>query len=187
MTRSFTGEPVDLDWLEGACAHALRAPTAGNTGGVRMTVIGRDALGDYLERATDAAWREKSRRLEGLSRAAALVVVTSRPHDYLRRYGEPDKAPSGLSDASAWPVPYWHTDAAMATMALLLLVSEARLGAAIWGNFRHEQRVLEWLGHTDEALFATVFVGSPDHLDPPSTSRARPLPPTGQRVRRWPD
>ena len=49
------------------------------------------------------------------------------PQDYLARYGETDKTGSGLDRADGWPVPYWHTDAAMATMALLLLVEESGL------------------------------------------------------------
>ena len=184
MTRSFTGDPVDLDALTRACALALRAPTAGNCGGVRMTVVGPESVTGYLERATDPEWRAASRRVGGLSRAGALVVVTSRPTDYSTRYGEPDKAASGLSDRDAWVVPYWHGDAGMATMALLLLVQDAGLGAALWGNFRHEDRVLEWLDAPGESLFATVFVGHPDRLDPPSSSRRRVVPSPAERVRR---
>ncbi len=184
MTRSFTGDPVDLDALARSCALALRAPTAGNCGGVRMTIVGSESIADYVERATDAEWRAASRRVAGLARAGALVVVTSRPADYAARYAEPDKAASGLADPTAWPVPYWHGDAGMATMALLLLVQDAGLGTALWGNFRHDARVLEWLGAPEESLFATVFVGHPDRLDPPSSSLRRAVPAPAERVRR---
>jgi hypothetical protein len=67
--------------------------------------------------------------------------VTSRRGEYVARYAEADKRSSGLDDESNWPIPYWHTDAAMATMALLLLlIEESGWQAALWGNFRHEMR-----------------------------------------------
>lgn len=184
MVRSFDATPVDLAWLEARCAEALRAPTAGNAAGVRMRTVPRDLVGEYLEVATDPRWRARSRRYAGLSRAGAVVLVTARVTDYLARYGESDKAASGLADRGAWPVPYWHTDAAMATMALLLLVEEAGLQAALWGSFRNAEPVLAWAGASDEELFATVFVGRADGDDAPSASAQRPVPAPSARVSR---
>ncbi len=184
MVRSFDATPVDVAWLETLCADALRAPTAGNTAGVRMRVVGAERLGEYFDAATDAEWREHSRRFPGLARAGAAVLVSARVDDYLERYAEADKAHSGLSDRDAWPVPYWYADAAMATMALLLLVEEARWQAAIWGNFRHSARVMAWAGAGDEELVATVLVGRGDGSDEPSTSLRRDVPPRADRVTR---
>ena len=187
MTRSFRADGVDLDLIEVLCAEALRAPTAGNSAGVRMTLVGRDQVSDYFAVATDPAWRETSPRFEGLARCGAVVIVTSRPQDYTARYAEEDKVTSDLGRRDAWTVPYWHTDAAMATMALLLLLEERGLGAALWGNFRHEAEVLDWAGASDEALFATVLVGVPDGLDRPSGSLRRDVPARRDRVRRIAD
>ncbi len=184
MVRSFDGTAVDLDWLQGACADALRAPTAGNSAGVRMCVLGPSRISSLIDAATDPQWRERSRRLPGIARAGAAVVVTTRPQDYLERYRESDKADSGLSEAASWEVPYWHTDAAMATMALLLLVEEADLGAALWGAFRHESSVLSLVDAPEERLFATLFIGHPDGGDHPSSSLSRPVPSRSARVRR---
>lgn len=184
MVRSFDATPIDLEWLEARCVDALHAPTAGNAAGVRMRVIAPDLVDAYLEVATDAAWRSRSRRLPGLARAAAVVLVTVRVDDYLERYGEPDKAASGLAAREAWPVPYWYTDAAMATMALLLLLEEADWQAALWGNFRHGARVTTWAGVPDEELFATVFVGRDDGHDAPSASAQRASPAHRARVTR---
>ncbi len=184
MTRSFRPEPVDQDLLEDLCALALCAPTAGNSAGVRMTTAVADQVGAYLEVATDAAWRASSTRFAGLARAGALVVVTSRPQDYLARYAQADKSASGLADPDAWVVPYWHTDAAMATMALLLLLEERGFGAVLWGNFRHDADVLAWAGARDELLFATVLIGVGDGEAHPSPSLAREVPSRRQRVRR---
>ncbi|MDE2281894.1 MAG: nitroreductase family protein [Actinomycetales bacterium] len=184
MVRSFDATPVDPRWLDDACAAALWAPTAGNSAGVRMHTISADLVSEYFERATDPQWRQESSRAAGLSRAGAVVLVTSRPQDYLDRYAEEDKRASGLSAITAWPVPYWHTDAAMATMALLLLLEEGGWSAALWGNFRHDREVLEWVGAPEESLFASVLVGRPDGLDHRSPSLDRSVPTRHARVRR---
>jgi len=184
MVRSFDATPVDATWLEGLCADALRAPTAGNAAGVRMHVVSADRIGDYFEAATDAQWRGSSRRYAGLARAGAAVIVTARVDDYLRRYAEPDKAASGLDERDAWPVPYWYVDAAMATMALLLLLEESDWQAALWGNFRHSTRVLAWIGAGDEELVATVLIGHDDGADRPTSSRGRDVPARSARVSR---
>jgi nitroreductase len=180
MTRSFDGTPVDLVWLDQLCADALWAPTAGNAAGVRF----RTHVDDYLEVATDETWRKESRRYEGLRRAGAVVLVTTRPDDYVERYGEVDKSSSGLDTRDAWPLPYWHTDAAMATMALLLLLEESGWQAALWGNFRHDDAVRRWAHLEDEELFASVFVGRGDGNDSPSSSLSRSVPSRHSRVRR---
>ncbi len=186
MTRSFDGTPVEVPWLVRVCEAALLAPTAGHSAGVALGVVGHDRVGEYLEVATDAAWRERSTRYEGWARAGGLVLVSTRVSAYLERYGEPDKVASGLAERDAWPVPYWHGDAAMATMALLLLVEEAGLAAGLWGAFRNVEAVRRWAGLGEDELFATVFVGRPDGRDRPSASLARPVPSRAERVRRVP-
>jgi nitroreductase len=184
MTRSFDGTPVDETWLDELCAEALWAPTAGNSAGVRFYTLDASFVDQYLTLVTDEDWRSRSRRYEGLRRAGALVLVTARVTEYLERYGESDKATSNLDEKSAWPLPYWHTDAAMATMALLLLLEESNWQAALWGNFRHGDAVLNWAGIHDEELFATVFVGRADGNDQPSASLSRSVPTRQARVRR---
>lgn len=184
MARSFDGTPVEREWLDEACASALWAPSAGNAAGVRFNTLGAEHVAAYLHHATDEEWRRRSRRFEGLARAGALVLVTVRVEDYLARYGEGDKAGSGLDVRENWPLPYWHADAAMAAMALILLLEEGGWQVALWGNFRHGDAVLRWAGLEGEELFATLFVGRGDGQDPPSASLARPTPPRRDRVRR---
>ncbi len=184
MVRSFDGTPVDPDMLDGLCATALWAPTAGNCAGVRMHTVYGAARPEFFARATDVAWRARSPRYAGLSRAGAIVVVTSRPQDYGARYGEADKRASGLETLDAWPVPYWHGDAAMATMALLLLLEESGWSATLWGDFGRAAGLLAWLGATDETLFASVLVGRDDHGDRRSASLDRAVPARRDRVSR---
>jgi nitroreductase len=183
MVRSFDGTPVDPAWLAELCAQALWAPTAGNSAGVRFHTVGPELIGEYFEVATDDAWRARARRAEGLQRAGAVVLVTSRRSEYVARYSEADKRRSGLDDESNWPIPYWHTDAAMATMALLLLIEESGWQAALWGNFRREHEVLSWAGIEDEDLFATVLIGRADGNDVASSSLTRDVPTRASRVR----
>ena len=183
MVRSFDGTPVDTGWLSELCAQALWAPTAGNSAGVRFHVVGPTFTAQYFGVATDEAWRTNARRAEGLQRAGAVVLVTSRRAEYVARYAEADKRNSGLDDESNWPIPYWHTDAAMATMALLLLIEESGWQAALWGNFRHEAAILRWAGIDDEDLFATVLIGRADGNDVASSSLARDVPSRESRVR----
>jgi hypothetical protein len=183
MVRSFDGTPVDPTWLRELCADALRAPTAGNSAGVRFHTIGAALVGDYFNVATDETWRTNARRAAGLQRAGAVVLVTSRRGEYVARYAEADKHDSGLDDESNWPIPYWHTDAAMATMALLLLIEEGGWQAALWGNFRHEDDILRWAKIEDEDLFATVLIGRADGNDVTSSSLAREVPSRESRVR----
>jgi nitroreductase len=183
MVRSFDGTAVDTRWLGERCAEALWAPTAGNSAGVRFHVVGPELVAQYFDVATDDEWRTLARRAAGLQRCGAVVLVTSRRASYVARYAESDKRGSGLDDESNWPIPYWHTDAAMATMALLLLLEESGWQAALWGNFRHEQEVLRWAGVDDEDLFATVLIGRADGHDVPSSSLARDVPSRESRVR----
>jgi nitroreductase len=183
MVRSFDGTPVDSAWLAELCAQALWAPTAGNSAGIRLHTVGPELIGEYFDVATDEEWRAQSRRADGLQRAGAVVLVTSRRGEYVARYAEADKRSSGLDDESNWPVPYWHTDAAMAAMALLLLIEESGWQAALWGNFRHENEILRWAGINDEDLFATVLIGKADGNDVSSASLNRAVPSRASRVR----
>jgi nitroreductase len=165
---------------------ALYSPTAGNSAGVRISLVAQRDLPAFFDCATDATWRESAPRAAGLLRAGAAALVTSRPTDYTARYGDADKERSGLSDRDAWPLPYWHTDAAMATMALLLLLEERGWAATMWGAFRHVDEIAQWAGYGDEELFAIVLVGRPDGDDRRSASLERETPRRADRVREVP-
>jgi hypothetical protein len=81
-------------------------------------------------------------------------------------------------------VPYWIGDAGMATMALLLLIEEARVQATFWGAFRHDDEVKEFAGIArDDVIYGYVLVGHGTN-DLPSTSVSRPGPTRAERVRR---
>lgn len=183
MTRSFADRPLPVELLGSIVEGAMSAPSAGNSRGVQAVVLTGEARRRYWLAATDEAWRARSSRYEGMSRAAAVVLVLCNPEVYAARYAEDDKAASGLSDASAWPVPYWFGDAAFAAMAVLLGAEAAGIGAAFLGTFRNEDAVLERIGrHRPGRLFGTVLLGYPDGADHASTSLRRQTPSNAERV-----
>lgn len=174
MTRNFTAEPVAPGVVDRLLAGALRAPSAGNTQGREFVVLeGATETARYWEATTDPAWRSRSRRFVGLSRAPVVVAAFVDPAAYVARYQEPDKArPDG--EAVEWVVPYWYVDAAFAVMAMLLGAADSGLGAAFLGNFRGEEALRSALGVPDHLRwFGAVLLGEAATPDPPSASAAR--------------
>jgi nitroreductase len=175
MVRSFSGQPVDDQVLDRLLAGALRAPSAGNTGGWSMVVLrGQEETSRFWDATTTESWRSQSRRWPGLSRAPVIIVLLADPAAYVRRYAEADKASSGLGDVEAWPVPYWFLDAGACVMTLLLSAVEAGLGACFLGNFRGEDALLERLGAPASLRYVgAVLIGHAAEADPASASLAR--------------
>ncbi len=184
MTRAFDGGELEEPELVELCTEALRAPTAGHARGVRTVVLaGQAGVHDYLAAATDAEWRASSSRAPGLAMAGGAVVIVCDPSAYATRYADDDKAASGLGDLDAWPLPYWHTDAAFATMSLLLLIEDAGLSACFLGAFRRHREVLGLVNApSGTELFGTVLVGRASAAQAPSGSLRRPGPTRAERV-----
>jgi nitroreductase len=192
MVRGFAATLLDPAVVEGLLADALRAPTAGHTGGTSWLALeGAEQTGAYWEHATTAQWRASSGRWPGLSRAPVVALSLTSPRAYVERYGEGDKSSSGLGPPatggggeSAWPVPYWFGDAAFATMTLLLGAVDRGLGACFLGCFRGEAALLGALGVPEDwRLFGAVLLGHPDGSDHPSASLDRVHAPRVHRGR----
>jgi nitroreductase len=175
MVRSFSGRPPAPDVVDGLLEAALRAPSAGNTGGWSAVVLeGPEQTAPFWEATTTPSWRDRSRRWPGLSRAPLVVVLLADPEAYLERYSAPDKEGSRLDDPTSWPVPYWFVDVGMAAQTLLLGAVDAGLGACFLGNFRGEEALRRVLGAPDHVRYAgSVLIGEPGGEDPPSSSSAR--------------
>jgi nitroreductase len=175
MTRNFQEVPLDRSMVDGMLADALAAPSAGNTQGREFVVLeGPVQTEMFWAATTDTAWRTRSRRYEGLSRAPVVVLAFSDPGAYVERYAESDKLPGDGIEVE-WVVPFWHVDASFAVMTLLLAAADRGIGAAFLGNFRGEDQLKQTLGvpHAMRWLGA-VLLGRPALPDPPSTSAARP-------------
>ena len=164
MTRHFLAEPVDDALLARVLDTARRVPSAGNAQGFDFVVLcGAQETSRYWD-ATMPADRRESFRWTSLLSCPVLVTVWADPSAYVERYGEPDKAQTGLgSDAGAWPTPYWTVDAAFAAMALQFAAIEAGLGVLFFGMFEHCDAVADALGVpvSHEAIGA-IALGWPD-------------------------
>ena len=115
-----------------------------------------------------------------------VVVPVAVPGAYVARYGEPDKAASGLGrGADAWPVPFWLVDTAFATMTLLLAATDAGLGALFYGLFGREAVVREAYGiPADHRPVGAVALGWPGADARPGRSAGRGRRPLAEVVHR---
>ncbi|WP_426245674.1 nitroreductase family protein [Nocardioides sp. LHG3406-4] len=135
MVRSYADRPVDRTVVDRCLANATRAPSAGFSQGWAFVVLDTPAdVTRYWESTADTtspdAW------LTGMMRAPVVVLPCSSKAAYLDRYAAPDK---GWTDqdpesvAARWPMPFWHMDAAMASLLILQTVTDAGLGACFFG------------------------------------------------------
>lgn len=163
MVRSFTDEPLAPSVLDELCELARRAPSAGNSQATAFVVLDEPSTVARYWDVTLPEPRRATFRWPGLVAAPALVILAVRPDTYLERYGEPDKAGTGLGEgAEAWAVPYWWVDAGAVAQNLLLAAVDAGLGACLFGLFEHEQAVAEAFEvPADWRLVATVAIGHP--------------------------
>ena len=132
MVRSYTTEPVDPAVLDRILTNATRAPSAGFSQGWGFLVLDTQADVRRYWTATADAIDDPDRWLRGMMRAPVVVVPCSSKAAYLRRYAEPDKGWTDMDEAR-WPVPFWHMDAAMASLLILQTAVDAGLGGCFFG------------------------------------------------------
>jgi nitroreductase len=135
MVRNYTDEPVDPAFVDRALAHAVRAPSAGFSQGWGFLVLDtpEDVRRYWTATADDPRdLDEPDEWLSGMMRAPVVIVPCSNKSAYLGRYAEPDKGWTDRDEAR-WPVPFWHMDAAMASLLVLLTATDEGLGACFFG------------------------------------------------------
>jgi nitroreductase len=134
MVRNYADRPVDPAVVERALRNATHAPSAGFSQGWAFLLL--DEPGDvrrWWEATTDPADLEAPDDwLSGMMRAPVVIVPCSSKAAYLRRYAEKDKGWEDRSEAR-WPMPFWHMDAAMASLLILQTAVDAGLGACFFG------------------------------------------------------
>ncbi len=146
MVRTYADRPVDPALVDRALENATHAPSAGFSQGwafLRLDTpesIGRFWAASVEDPARAGQW------LGGLMTAPVVIVPCSSKAAYLDRYAEADKGWTDRDEAR-WPMPFWHMDAAMASLLILQTVTDAGLGACFFGIFAtREAQVREALG-----------------------------------------
>ncbi len=112
--------------------HAIRAPSAGFSQGWGFLVLEDAADRELFWQVTTPPEAAGSSWLDGMRRAPLIVVAHSNRDAYLDRYAEPDKGWTDRDEAR-WPVPYWHIDAGMASLLMLLSAVDAGLAGCFFG------------------------------------------------------
>ena len=132
MVRNYTDEPVDAAVVDQALANAVRAPSAGFSQGWGFLVLDTDEDVRRYWAATADVTDDPDEWPRGMMRAPVVVVPCSSKAAYLQRYAEPDKGWTDLDEAR-WPVPFWHMDAAMASLLILQTAVDAGIGGCFFG------------------------------------------------------
>jgi nitroreductase len=134
MIRNYADRPVDRDVVDRALRNATHAPSAGFSQGWGFLLL--DTAADvrrWWATTTDAdSLAEPDDWLTGMMRAPVVIVPCSSKAAYLRRYAEKDKGWAD-QDEARWPVPFWHMDAAMASLLILQTATDEGLGACFFG------------------------------------------------------
>lgn len=174
MTRRFDPAPLDPADVHQLLDLARRAPSAGYSQGVHFLALSGAALARFWRTTGADEWFAEVQG--GVLQAPVVVLPLADPVAYTSRYSEGDKAGHGLERAENWEVPFWLTDAAMATQNLLLLAQDRGLGALYFGIFRNARAALDELGVPGHVLqVGAVALGHRAADDAPSGSaRTRP-------------
>jgi nitroreductase len=185
MVRAFKGSPVPSDLLDRVLDLARRVPAAGNTQGLDLVVL----EGDQTKRYWDASLPTERRDAFPWPRlldAPVLIIPVSWPAAYVERYGEQDKARTGLGESEeSWSVPYWYVDTAFSAMVAMLAAVDEGLGALFFGQFEHEGAVKNALGIPDDRRpIGTIAIGYAADEQRPSASSRRPRRPFDEVVHR---
>jgi nitroreductase len=135
MVRNYADRPVDPAIIDRALENATHAPSAGFSQGWGFLRLDTPAdVSRFWAASTDdaAGAEEPDAWLSGMMRAPVVIVPCSSKAAYLERYAEPDKGWTDR-DESRWPMPFWHMDAAMASLLILQTATDAGLGACFFG------------------------------------------------------
>lgn len=185
MIRRYASEPVDPVAVERILAAGLRGPSAGFSQGVDLLLLDDAASRARFWAATSPSPAAPDAWLRGMSAAPVLVLVVADRDAYLDRYTEPDKGWADRSQ-SHWPIPYWHVDAGMAAMLMLLAVVDEGLGACFFGvpEGRELAACAEFGIPVERFLVGVVSIGHPAPTQPGGSGTTRPRRPSSEAVHR---
>ena len=174
MVRNFTQKPLLPDQARGFINLARLSPRAGNTEGIRYSLLENERTDTYWEITMDENTKE-SFPWPGLLNAPTLIIVWVNPSSYLQRYAEDDKKKTGLGgDAKNWSTPYWWVDGGMAAMSILVAAESDNLGSLFFGIFSHEDALKKKYSIPEEyRVVGTIAIGHPAKHQRASKSTSR--------------
>jgi nitroreductase len=134
MIRNYAETPVDPAIVDRAMEHATHAPSAGFSQGWGFLRLDTpEDVRRWWQSSTDpASLADPDDWLTGMMRAPVVIVPCSSKAAYLSRYAEADKGWTD-QDEARWPVPFWHMDAAMASLLILQTAVDEGLGSCFFG------------------------------------------------------
>jgi nitroreductase len=134
MVRNYAEEPVDPAVVDRMLDNATHAPSAGfSQGWAFLRLDSPDDVQRFWRATTEPGDLDQPDSwLTGMMRAPVVIVPCSNKSAYLSRYAEADKGWTD-QDEARWPVPFWHMDAAMASLLILQTAVDAGLGACFFG------------------------------------------------------
>ena len=134
MIRNYADRGVDPEIVERALRNATHAPSAGFSQGWGFLLLDTpEDVRRWWSVTTDPdALADPDDWLTGMMRAPVVIVPCSSKAAYLSRYAEDDKGWADRAE-SRWPMPFWHMDAAMASLLILQTAVDEGLGACFFG------------------------------------------------------
>ncbi len=132
MVRRYTDESVDAALVDRALANATHAPSAGFSQGWAFVVLDTPEQTRRFWTASSDDVGRPGTWLAGMMSAPVVIVPCSSKAAYLERYAEPDKGWTDRDEAR-WAMPFWHMDAAMASLLILQTVTDAGLAGCFFG------------------------------------------------------
>ncbi|WP_246005010.1 nitroreductase family protein [Nocardioides marmorisolisilvae] len=134
MIRNYAERPVDPAVVDRALRNATHAPSAGFSQGWGFLVLDtpEDVRRWWTVTTDPASLAAPDDWLTGMMRAPVVIVPCSSKAAYLKRYAEADKGWTD-EDEARWTVPFWHMDAAMASLLILQTAVDEGLGACFFG------------------------------------------------------
>ena len=185
MVRRFDRRPVPRETIDRILDVGRRAPSAGFSQGLEMLVLDTpEAIAAFWEitRNPEDGWDHDA----VAAGPPVLVLPLPDARRYTRRYSEPDKVATGMSDEANWPVPFWDIDAAMAAMLMLLAAVDEGLGGWFFGITSGERALLDRFGVPDHLRpIGILGFGYGAHDERPTGSwTSRPRRPLEEQVHR---
>jgi nitroreductase len=179
MVRAYdAAKPVPRAVVDELLTLATHAPSAGFTQGWRFLVLETAQDRSLFWSVSVDAGQPVDSWLAGMRTAPVLIIAFSDKQAYLDRYAEPDKGWTDR-DETRWSVPYWHIDAGMASLLVLLGAVDHGLAGCFFGVPRERWESLRSAFAVPSQLtpIGAISLGNraPDRRSPSLRRGRRPL------------